>query len=208
MMNRFQQIQEKLEKVSEKLAHDVSEEIDIIDNPLETPEIQKKKVALQVTAAISSSQEACAEGFECIEEELSQSDPLSYTSLLLWKLCNGSHILDKEIEMLDLALEGGEPEGLLQDTLNISDELLLAMYGAATSLYERDEFEKAEKAHGLLVSLNPGVSDFWLSWGLSLHSSKMFEPALQTYIMASSLNPENPYPHVYSAQCLCALEEQ
>lgn len=208
MMDKFQQVQDKLEALTEKISQSATEEIDIVDTPLETPEMQKRKASLQVKNSLKSMEDAHAEGFECIEEELSQSDPLSHTSLQLWKLCNLSRVLDKEIELLELGLQGEEPDESLQQSLNISDELLLAMYGAATNLYEKEEFEKAQKAHGLLVSLNPGVSDFWLSWGLSLHRCELFEPALFNYGMASTLNPENPYPHVYSAQCFYAMESQ
>jgi type III secretion system low calcium response chaperone LcrH/SycD len=208
MMDKFQEVQAKLSELTEKISQEIADGIDIIDNPMETPEMQKKKAFIQCNDALKSAQSFHEEGFTFIEEKLLQSDPVSHTSLQIWKLCNSSSFLDMEFEVLNSVLDYEEPDEILQDSLNISDELLLAMYGAANKLYEEDELSKAQKALGLLVTLNPGVSDFWLSWGLSLHHSELFEPALHTYLMASSLNPENPYPHVYSAQCLYALKEE
>ncbi len=79
------------------------------------------------------------------------------------------------------------------------------LYAHAYAQYEAGNAEKAVEGFQALCLQNPLEARFWFGLGASLQESHSYEHALQSWAMAALLDPANPYPHFYAAECSVSL---
>lgn len=92
-----------------------------------------------------------------------------------------------------------------KDQLGISEKLLSGLYQGAKAVFEKKEYEQAEKAFFVLCSLTPYHFSYWIGLGHSALQNRNYRQAAAAYGMASTLRPDDAWPHIWAAN---AFEEQ
>lgn len=95
-------------------------------------------------------------------------------------------------------------QGVLQGTswktsLGISNDCMQTLYRGAPALFERKEYVNAEKAFFVVCSLDPTQSGYWIGLGHSSFQMHNYPQAINAYSMASALDPQNVWPHIWAA---------
>jgi tetratricopeptide (TPR) repeat protein len=83
--------------------------------------------------------------------------------------------------------------------LGISDQCMDALYQGANYIFDKKDYPEAENAFFTLCLFDPIQFDYWVGLGHSAFQNKNNELAIRSYSMASMLNPENLWPHVWAA---------
>lgn len=87
-----------------------------------------------------------------------------------------------------------------QEFLGISNETLLWIYSIGYRFIEEKKGEEAYAIFHMLVSFNSLISDYWVALGFAQKLVKEEVDALNSFSMASLLNPENPISRYQSAK--------
>ncbi len=104
-----------------------------------------------------------------------------------------------DIENLDFnSIEQGKP---LKDTFNITDEMMDEFIDICENLIDEKKFEDAAAAYLFLSMLDPLYSDFYVGRARALQELERYDEALELYSMAMLYDADDPFPHLYSAQC-------
>lgn len=111
----------------------------------------------------------------------------------------------KNHDYLKKALAEGKT---LQEVLGYDSKTIEKFYMAASFLFEKQQYKDAGEAFFFLTHLNPNVYAFWIGLGMSDHLCNEYHPALISYAMAASIEPENPLPFYHSASCHHALHDK
>ena len=103
----------------------------------------------------------------------------------------------------DLARLG---QGLLdniswKEQLGITDECIMSLYQGAKALFENKNFEHAENAFMMICSFDPTQYSIWVGLGHSSFQLHHPEQAINAYSMASGIDSENVWPHIWIANC-------
>lgn len=81
----------------------------------------------------------------------------------------------------------------------------LAIYKEGYLFYQSKEYKKALPLFQKLLFTYPFSKDLWLSYGNTLQMLQQPEEALRAFANAALLDKEDPYPHLYAAECFAAL---
>lgn len=95
--------------------------------------------------------------------------------------------------------------GTIADLHGISDDECEALYTLGYGLYEKGRYPDALKVLGYLVSLNHSEHRYLVALGACAQAMGKHPDALQQYMAATLLDPLDPVPVYYSAQCLLDL---
>lgn len=89
-----------------------------------------------------------------------------------------------------------------QHAFQISDQQVQALYAWGYELQKQKQFAKAERIFQYLCHLNHYDPRYWIALGFCRERRKLYEAALQAYIMAGTLDPQNPSPPLRATECL------
>lgn len=93
----------------------------------------------------------------------------------------------------------------LSDTMGIPHDTLENLYTMAYTSYNQGKYEEASKFFGLLVMMDVSCYKYVLGLAASQHFNRQYEEAASNYLMASLLEPKDPTPHYYAAECYLEL---
>jgi len=107
----------------------------------------------------------------------------------------------------------GHKEKELQNMFCWPEKMMKSMFSVASGLYQQRKFSDASKAFSVLTMMNPLHPQYWIGQGLATQFQKEnpendIEDALNAHYMAMMLDPNNPYPCVYHAECLIMLKQE
>lgn len=97
---------------------------------------------------------------------------------------------------------------LLYQQCALSTENLQDIYKLVVHFVETENFEGAKAISTLLITLDPYVPEFWNALGVCLQNLKEYENAIDVFDIAKILNPNNPGPYIYAAECYLSIENQ
>lgn len=83
--------------------------------------------------------------------------------------------------------------------------LIEMMYSFASDLYSSGKYEDARAMFFFITQLNPKDKRFPFGCAASHHKVKKYYEASNYYLMASSLDPADPYPYFHAADCYIQL---
>jgi tetratricopeptide (TPR) repeat protein len=83
--------------------------------------------------------------------------------------------------------------------LGISDKCMETLYQGAKHIFDKKDYIQGEKAFFLICSLDPTQFAYWVGLGHSAFHNKNHEQAINAYGMASTLHPEDAWPHIWAA---------
>lgn len=108
---------------------------------------------------------------------------------------------DRHEELRELMTEQLMSGRMMQSILDLTDSEMGRLYGAARSLLNDEDFERAADGFLFLTTLNPLIHEYWLGLGLAEQAQKNYKEALSAYMMAMLTDPSDPVTHYYSAKC-------
>lgn len=122
------------------------------------------------------------------------------------------HVAAVKADLQKLAgfLDGVRPNQkgeTLQEIVGIEEATIDALYAATKYLYDRQNYQEAADAFGVLTLLNPNYPSFWIGFGNAEYFCNHFEAALLAYAMAVEADPEEVMPHLYSCRCYEQLHQ-
>jgi len=93
----------------------------------------------------------------------------------------------------------------LKETLQISPQEIENTYALAYLLYEQKQFQSAADSFSVLMMMDP--TDWRFSYGLAAcrHALADWPNAALYFAVAAELNPGDPLPHYYTADCFLKL---
>lgn len=81
------------------------------------------------------------------------------------------------------------------------------LYAVAYVYYKNGQYTNALPLLQLLTMVDPQVSKYWLGLGASQQMLKEYAEAFYSYTCAAMMDKDNPYPHLYAADCLFAMDK-
>lgn len=114
------------------------------------------------------------------------------------KIVNSEERHDELRELLTEQLMNGK---MMHTILDLTDQEMGRLYGAAVSLMKDQQFERASDGFMFLTTLNPLIHEYWLGLGMAEQALKHYKDALSAYMMALLTDPDDPVTHYYSAKC-------
>jgi len=94
-----------------------------------------------------------------------------------------------------------------QEILGYDSSTMNKFYGAASRLFDLQEYRKSADSFSFLTTMNPYVHSYWVGLGMSEQLDGEYADALLAYAMAVLTDVENPIPHYHSATCYKELGE-
>ncbi|MBS0655046.1 MAG: tetratricopeptide repeat protein [Verrucomicrobia bacterium] len=89
--------------------------------------------------------------------------------------------------------------------LRISDKCMDTLFRGATHLFDKKDYESAEKAFFALCCFDSTQFAYWVGLAHSYFHEAKYEEAINAYGTASALDPEDSWPHIWAAN---AFEEE
>ncbi len=106
--------------------------------------------------------------------------------------------------LIDYLLQQGI---LTKESLNLDEKLTLIIYEKAYQLYAAGHFAKAKSLFTILVTCYPSNFQFLYSYATSCFMLKDYAIAADCYVRCSLLDPANPLPYFYAADCYLYLRD-
>lgn len=91
--------------------------------------------------------------------------------------------------------------GTLQDVLGVSDELLEEIYALAYNFYDQGKYKESVSLFEFLTGAAPNKYKYVLGLASSYHQLQNYSNAVLGFFIALHLDPENPLPAYYVADC-------
>jgi len=96
----------------------------------------------------------------------------------------------------------------LYEVRGLTTEHLEALYAIAYSRYQADLYEEAEKIFLVLCVYDHMSARYWLAAGATQVQLKKYKEAIFSFASCCALDPENPTPFYYFANCQVAVGDQ
>lgn len=97
---------------------------------------------------------------------------------------------------------------LFQELLGITQEKLGMLFEEAVHLLQQGRFDEAKKGLEVLVKMNPYVPDFWIALGMCDQKFGKFEEALQSFLVAQTLDVERTETYLEAIDCCVELNRK
>lgn len=95
-----------------------------------------------------------------------------------------------------------EHEGMtIKDAIGISDKALEEVYSLAYNFYNHGKYREAISLFELLTGASPKTYKYVLGLAASYHQIQAYEEAFAGFYIALHLDPANPIPVYYAADC-------
>jgi tetratricopeptide (TPR) repeat protein len=189
--------QNKLEEGDQNFEAALSRYIDAIvsaekegyQSTLQPFSIREQEIRRKVEETFHFFQKSFAKGYRILIEELKQEMEMSKSSgdlVALAKVDQEKLKIFGDTDALIKALEGGNS---IYELLGFTEKSLSIFYHATFRLMENKEFERARDVCYFLVTIAPGVSQFWISIGRCDANLHIYETALLELSRAIELDP-------------------
>ena len=95
----------------------------------------------------------------------------------------------------------------LKDVRGLSDQEMDAIYAMAYNFYNHGKFEKAEQAFKFLTYYDHLEKKYLLGLAACRQMSGNYAGAVDTYGVATIMDPEDPTGSLHAAECLIAMKD-
>lgn len=94
-----------------------------------------------------------------------------------------------------------------KDLKGITDNQMEAIYTTAYNFYSHGKFERAKEIFSALCQLDQYQPKYWIGLGAVRQMLKDYQPAIDAYGFATLMNPTDPKPAFYAANCFMKLND-
>ncbi len=109
--------------------------------------------------------------------------------------------------VMTLLTDSVEGKESLIDHLDLPSSDLQKQFVLACDQFEREDFRGAKESLAPLCFLNPMHQELWMLFGTIHMTEDQHHLALQSYLIASLLDPTDPLPHLFAGACFVNLED-
>lgn len=88
-----------------------------------------------------------------------------------------------------------------KDLLGMNDAMMEGIYGQGYRLYNTGKYRDASQLFRLLIMLNASEPKYIMGLAACFHMLKEYKSAVETYLIAAMVEPDNPVPHFHSSDC-------
>jgi len=99
------------------------------------------------------------------------------------------------------------PRNNLQSELGLSSREMAKFWEVSCKFLKQKRFSEAADAFLFLATIDPQNVGYWLNLGMAEYGCNRPSLALKAFGMACIVDPDNPAPHVYAAECYMAKED-
>ena len=93
------------------------------------------------------------------------------------------------------------------DVFRVSDRQMQAIYNWGYDLQKRGRYEQGMRVFECLCTLDHYDEKSWIALGFCRERLNHPQEAIQAYMMAGLMAPENPIPPLRAAECLLRMRE-
>ncbi|MFN0064791.1 MAG: SycD/LcrH family type III secretion system chaperone [Chlamydiales bacterium] len=93
----------------------------------------------------------------------------------------------------------------LKEAAQVNDHFLEEVYSLAHAHYERGNYKESLSLFQLLSGIAPSTHKYVFGLSANFHQMGKFEDAMYGFYLALNIDPENPIPAFYIADCLLKL---
>lgn len=160
---------------------------------------RQKKICHELERNAHSLEQRIYDGFKAIVSALGRSPELPMSiDKFIRELRNCLRSIKSTKDFAQLG------QNLLSDIswkaqLDISDQCLQMLYQGARALFEEKNYNLAEKAFFVICAFDPTQYAYWIGLGHSCFQERDYSQAINAYAMASTIDPENVWPHIWAA---------
>lgn len=180
---------------------------------LESIDAFKSRQRLALEKQLQDLRDQYARAYQIVAEQLigGHSIHLALTrsekEAILNEIKAGQQNLYQAIESntLEKAMEEGKT---FQHILGYSRNTLEKFYAVGVECLEQTEYEKARDIFSLLVLINPGYHNFWVSLILCQQALGNWNAALQACSLAEATDEKDPLPYLYASECYVELNNR
>ncbi len=202
-------LEQQIETNINIIARDVAEEMHIPDDPLQSIDVQTKKLEHELSQCMLLAKTRIRDGFiYCVNavKEMAHTD--------------SSIDLKALEENVETALGRFETVAIVKDMcskvidgtswkslLGLHDTSVDLFYRGAKKLFDSGRYPESEAAFFFLTTIDFAEYVFWLGLGHAAFHLGNINQALNAYDMASSCSPNAIWPRIYMANCFEALHD-
>lgn len=95
----------------------------------------------------------------------------------------------------------------VKEAMHLTDEYVENIYAQAYRLYNTGKYEEAMHLFRILIMMNSMEPKYMMGLAASYHMIKDYTNAIQTYVMCSVFDPNNPIPHYHTADCFIQMKD-
>lgn len=95
----------------------------------------------------------------------------------------------------------------LKDICQLTDDQVESFYQYAYQLYNSGKYDDSLTVFEKLCTLDPYCYKFALGISACYQMKGEYAAAVRGYMMAASIEPQNPYPNLYAYECLLNMKE-
>lgn len=95
-----------------------------------------------------------------------------------------------------------------KDLLGMNDAMMEGIYGQAYRLYNTGKYRDACQLFRLLIMLNTSEPKYIMGLAACFHMLKEYKSAVETYLLAAMIEPDNPVPHFHASDCYIQSNNQ
>lgn len=167
----------------------------------------EEKIEYELKENILALQKRCRDGLMFILEELKkEQDPLFHYSDFETKLTKSFRSLLTPIRFTQALLKVVAGSSW-REALSIPRDELTWLYKGARNLFDNGFYAEAADAFSFLSWFDAAQPDFWIALGHSCFHTGSYKRAISAYGIASSMVPQEPWPHIHAAICYEAMGE-
>ncbi len=120
-------------------------------------------------------------------------------------------IMEKEEEVRQAFSEIGNKmmkQGMTtQEATGLDPQFMEGLYAQAYRLYNTGKYIDAAHLFRSLILLNSLESKYILGLGACFHMLKEYNNAIQTYLICSVVDPQDPLPYYHSSDCFVQMKD-
>lgn len=95
-------------------------------------------------------------------------------------------------------------EGGTEKFPDLSNDAISTLYSLAYYLYENGKYTDSKQVFRFLSVMDPFDKRYWMGLGACYQMLKDYKGALECYSVAAIQEPNDPYVHLYAADCFFA----
>ena len=114
----------------------------------------------------------------------------------------GAGVANEKIEGIKNAIDRASRKGAsAKEALGLTDAMVEGIYGQAYRLYNTGKYKEAIKIFRLLLTINATEPKYAMGLAACFHMSKDYKSAVDSYSIASMIDPNSPIPLYHASDC-------
>ena len=97
--------------------------------------------------------------------------------------------------------------GHLAELIKLPDELIVKVEQEALRLFGQEVYQEARSYFQFLATSRPGFAMYWIYLGAACMKLELYEEALRSYGIATTVAPDDPRPYFFSAYSYSQLKK-